>query len=72
MSGIWKIFLISDTPKIANWNSKQCQQLTININDNSHIIKAVFVYDINLNFIGKYDGVMAAQRRLNIGPPGVL
>lgn len=32
----------------------------------SHIKKAVFVYDINKKFIGKYDGVMDAQRALNI------
>ena len=36
------------------------------MNNNSHIKKAVFVYDINRNFIGKYEGVMKAQRALNI------
>jgi len=38
----------------------------LNINNNSHIRKAVFVYDINKNFICKYHGVMEAQRALNI------
>ena len=57
---------ISDTPKIADWSSKECQELLLNINNNSHILKAVFVYDLNRNFIGKYDGVMVAQRALKI------
>jgi group I intron endonuclease len=60
---------LSDTPKITNWNpsvSSECEALLLNINNNSHIIKAVFVYDLNRKFISKYDGVMAAQRALNI------
>lgn len=36
------------------------------MNNSNHIRKAVFVYHLNKNFIGKYDGVMAAQRALNI------
>ena len=62
--------------------SKECEELVLNINNNSHILKAVFVYDLNRNFIaslgeanpraacgpqgGKYDGVMVAQRALKI------
>lgn len=57
---------ISDTPKIAEGYSKECEELILNINNNSHILKAIFVYDLNRNFICKYDGVMAAQRALNI------
>lgn len=57
---------ISDTPLIFNWHSKECEQLVEEINKSSHIKKAVFVYDINKSFIGKYDGVMDAQRGLNI------
>lgn len=57
---------LSDTARIADWNSKECEELLLNINNNSHIIKAVFVYDINRKFIDKYEGVMAAQRALNI------
>ena len=57
---------LSDTPRIADWNSKECEKLLLNINNNSHILKAVFVYDINRKFIEKYEGVMAAQRALNI------
>lgn len=57
---------INDTPIIADWSSKECEELVLNINKNSHIRKAVFVYDINRNFLAKYDGVMEAQRALNI------
>jgi len=57
---------ISDTPKIANWCSKECEELLLDLNKNNFIKKAVFVYDINRNFIGKYDGVMDAQRALKI------
>jgi len=40
--------------------------LILEINNNSHIKKAVFVYDINKNFVTKYDGVTAAAKSLNI------
>lgn len=36
------------------------------MNSQSHIRKAVFVYDSNREFIGRYDGVMDAQRALSI------
>ncbi len=57
---------ISDTPIIANLNSKQCEQLILDINNHSDVRKAVFVYDINKNFICKYEGVTKAQKALNI------
>ena len=57
---------ISDTPLISHWHSKECEKLVEEINKSSHIKKAIFVYDINKKFIGKYDGVMDAQRALNI------
>ena len=57
---------IEDTPIISNWISKESEELISNINKNSHIRKAVFVYDIHRKFIGKYDGVTEAQKALNI------
>jgi hypothetical protein len=57
---------ISDKPKIASWQSKECEELILNINNNSHIRKAVFVYGKDKKFIGKFDGVMAVQRALQI------
>ena len=57
---------IEDTPLIADWNSKESDELILNINNNHQIRKAVFVYDMNKNFVAKYDGVMEAQRALGI------
>lgn len=57
---------ISDTPLISDWHSKECEQLVEEINKSSYIRKAVFVYDINRNFLGKYEGVMDAQRALKL------
>lgn len=57
---------IVDTPLITDWNSKESDKLILNINNNSHIRKAVFIYDMNKNFVAKYDGVMEAQRALGI------
>ena len=57
---------ISDTPLISHWDSKECEQLIVKMNNSSHIKKAVFVYDINKNFICKYDGVTDAQKELKI------
>ena len=57
---------IEDKPKIKNWKSDESKTLTDDIINNTHIKRAVFVYDNNLNFISKYDGVTDAQRALNI------
>lgn len=57
---------INDTPIIADIYSKECEELVLSINKNSHIKKAVFVYDTNRNFLAKYDGVTEAQRALKI------
>jgi group I intron endonuclease len=57
---------ISDTPKIDNWYSKECEQLLSDINKSNHIRKAIFVYDLNRKFIYKYNGVMDVQRALKI------
>lgn len=57
---------IDDCPKISHWLSQESKELILQINNNSHIRKAVFVYDINRRFICKYEGVTKAQRALNI------
>ena len=68
--GEWYItnlpYNINDTPIISDISSKQCEDLVLKIKDNSHIKKAIFVYDTNRKFIGKYEGVTDAQRALNI------
>ena len=55
---------LSDTPSINS--EKERYRLILEINKISYIKKAVFVYDINKNFIGKYDGVMDVERTFNI------
>lgn len=46
---------------------KECEDLILDINNKSHIKKAIFVYDINKNFLAKYEGVAgSASRALNI------
>jgi len=57
---------IEDKPKIYDWYSDECKELVVNISNNSHIRKAVFVYDTNKNFISKHQGVTDAQKALNI------
>lgn len=57
---------ISDKPLILDWCSKECDIFIEEINKNSHVQKAVFVYDANKKFIAKYDGVTSVQKKLNI------
>ena len=58
---------ISDTPLISDWYSKECEELVLKIiNQNSHIKKAVFVYDLNRKFLAKYDGVMDALKMCHL------
>lgn len=57
---------IDDNPIIDRWTNKESNNLILNINNNKHIKKAVFVYDLNYKLLNKYDGVMCAQRALNI------
>nr|UEX92762.1 GIY endonuclease [Ophiocordyceps lanpingensis] len=59
-------YSIDNIPKISDWTSKQCEKLILDINSNSHIRKAVFVYDIDGKYLSKYDGVTKAQQALNI------
>lgn len=57
---------ISDIPCIDNWTSKESEKLILDINNNSHIRKAVFVYNTSREFICKYEGVTQAQKALGI------
>jgi len=57
---------LSDIPTIPNFYSKECEELVLNINNQSHIKKAVFVYDTNRKYLYKYEGVTEAQRALSI------
>lgn len=59
-------FNISDTPLISNWNSKEANNLILEIINNYHIKKAIFVYNTNYEFLFKFEGVTHAKRELNI------
>ena len=59
-------FNIEDTPLISNWSSKESNNLILDIINNSHIKKAIFVYNENKELIAKFEGVTHAQRKLNI------
>lgn len=52
--GEWYIsnvpYNITDTPLIADRFSKECEVLISEINEMSHVVKAVFVYDTKKNF----------------------
>lgn len=57
---------ISDTPKITNWQSDEGKLLMRDMISNCGVIRAIFVYDSNKNFIKKYKGVLEASRDLSI------
>ena len=59
-------FDLTDVPLISNWSSKEAKDLITEIIDNSHIKKAIFVYDSNKEFIKKFEGVTHVQKELNI------
>jgi hypothetical protein len=53
-------FNLTETPLISDWSSFESNNLILNIISNSHIKKAIFVYDSNNNFIRKFDGITHA------------
>jgi group I intron endonuclease len=57
---------LTDIPLISNWSSKESNNLILEIINNSHIKKAIFVYNTNKEFICKFEGVIHAQKELNI------
>lgn len=57
---------ITDIPLMFGIDSIECDELVIDMNNKNHIKKAIFVYDKNNKFIGKYEGVKDAERALKI------
>lgn len=47
-------FDITDAPLISNWSLKEATDLITEIINNSHFKKAIFVYNSNKEFIGKF------------------
>lgn len=52
----------SDSPVIPDWTSVESNNLTLEIKNSSHIRKAVFVHNLNKEFVQKFDGVIKAVR----------
>ena len=59
-------FNLTDTPLISNWSSKDSDNIILEMINNYHIKKAIFVYNTNKEFIRKFEGVTHAQKELNI------
>lgn len=59
-------FNLGDIPLISNWTSIESNDLILEIKNNSHIKKAIFVYNTDKEFVRKFDGVMHAARELHI------
>jgi group I intron endonuclease len=59
-------FNLTDTPLISNWSSKESNNIIFDIINSYHIKKAIFVYNLNKEFIHKFEGVTHAQKELNI------
>lgn len=57
---------LSDTPLISNWSTDETNDLIKDINNNSQIKKAIFVYNTYYDFIHKFEGVTQASKVLNI------
>jgi group I intron endonuclease len=59
-------YSLNDIPLIKDWNSIESNKLIYEIKTNSKIKKAIFVYNLNKEFICKFDGVTQAEKNLNI------
>lgn len=57
---------LNDNPLIQNWNSIESKNLILEIKNNSKIKKAIFLYNLNKEFIRRFDGVTHAEKNLNI------
>ena len=58
-------FDITDVPLISNWSSKEAKDLITEIIDNSHIKKAIFVYNSNKEYIKKFVLFIYEEGRCN-------
>lgn len=58
-----------DKPKILDNNSKEFKEFILNIINNKHILRQIFVFDADiLKFLRCYDGVVEYGKSLNIQP----
>lgn len=59
-------FHLSDVPLIQDEFSTEAEALLLEIKNSSPIKKAVFLFDLNNEFLCKYEGVVSASKELNI------
>lgn len=59
-------FNIEDTPLITNYDSKEGQEVILEMKNSSHIRKAVFLFNAQKAFIRRYDGILVASKDLDI------
>ena len=57
---------IADVPLILDYSSIKGDIIISQIKNSSHIRKAVFLFNVNKEFIRRYDGVIIASKELNI------
>nr|QVG61598.1 hypothetical protein [Rhizoctonia sp.] len=59
-------FQIEESPLITNYNSKEGQEIILEMKNSSHIRKAVFLFNAQKEFIRRYDGIVDASKDLGI------
>lgn len=59
-------FSSNDQPLIVALNSLEYMNMIKDIQINSHILKAIFVFNSKNEFLFKFDGILEAQKALNI------
>ena len=55
-----------DTPLISEYSSMEAEKIVREIKDNSHIRKAVFIFNLNKQYIRRFDGLVLASKELNV------
>ena len=57
---------IEDTPLISDYDSKEGQEVILDMKNSSHIRKAIFLFNLQKEFIRRYDGILIASKDLGI------
>ncbi len=57
---------IEDTPLISDYDSKEGQEVILDMENSSHIRKAIFLFNSQKEFIRRYDGILIASKDLGI------
>lgn len=57
---------INEIPLISDWTSDESKSLILEIVNSSKIKKALFVYNLNKQFLCKFEGVMHAEKEFKI------